>query len=69
MGLAARGISIRLARFLIEGTVLVAGWLLGGTVGIGTVVFAILIGPVVQFFLRLMDRGPVGVPPPTSSVP
>lgn len=69
MGLAARGISIRLARFLIEGTVLVAGWLLGGTVGIGTVVFAIVIGPVVQFFLRLMDRGPISAPRPIPSAP
>ena len=60
MGLAARGISIRLSRFLIEGTVLVAGWLMGATVGIGTVVFAILVGPLVQFFLRLLDRGPIG---------
>lgn len=59
MGLAARGISIRLARFLIEGTVLVAGWLLGGTVGIGTVVFAVVIGPLVQFSLRLLDLGPI----------
>lgn len=63
LGLAARGISIRLARFLIEGTVLMAGWLLGGAVGIGTVVFAILIGPLVQFFLRRLDRGPIGVVP------
>ena len=71
MGLAARGISIRLSRFLIEGTVLVAGWLLGATVGIGTVVFAIIIGPLVQFFLRLLDRGPISVvqsrPPASSS--
>ena len=58
-GLADRGISIRLARLLIEGTVLVAGWLLGGAVGVGTVVFAVLIGPLVQFFLRLLDRGPI----------
>ena len=70
MGLAARGISIRMSRFLIEGTVLVAGWLMGATVGIGTVVFAILIGPLVQFFLRLLDRGPIRASqarPPASS--
>ncbi len=67
MGLAARGISIRLSRFLIEGTVLVAGWLLGATVGIGTVVFAIIIGPLVQFFLRLLDRGPISVVQSTPS--
>ena len=58
-GLAAKGFSVRMARFLIEGTVLVAGWLLGGAVGVGTVVFAVLIGSLVQFFLRLLDRGPI----------
>ena len=65
-GLAARGLSIRLARTIIEGTVLVAGWMLGGAIGIGTVVFAVLIGPLVQFFLRRLDRGPitVGASPP-----
>ena len=68
-GLAARGLSIRLARFLIEGTILVAGWLLGGAVGVGTVVFAVVIGPLVQFFLRLFDRGPIRVTDSDSSRP
>lgn len=44
-------------RLGIEVTVLVLGWLLGGTVGIGTVLFALLIGPSVGWGLRLMDRG------------
>lgn len=61
VGLAARGLSIRLARFLVEGTALLAGWLLGGAVGIGTVVFAVLVGPLVQFSLRRLDRGPINV--------
>ena len=65
-GLAARGLSIRMARTLIEGTVLLAGWLLGGAVGIGTVVFAVLIGPLVQFFLPRFDRGPIPVAAPAS---
>lgn len=47
-GLAARGIRIRVARTLIEVTVLVVGWLLGGQIGVGTVLFAIAIGPLVQ---------------------
>ena len=68
-GLAARGLSIRLARTIIEGTVLLAGWLLGGAVGIGTVVFAVLIGPLVQFFLRRFDRGPITVVPPAQRRP
>lgn len=50
------GWSIRRARTAIELTVLVAGWALGGTVGLGTVVFALGIGPVVQLFLGLFDR-------------
>lgn len=53
-GLVARtGLSVRLVRTGIEATVLVAGWLLGGTVGVGTVLYAFGIGPLVQLFLRL----------------
>lgn len=58
-GLAEKGLSIRSARFAIEGVMLVAGWLLGGAVGLGTLLFTVLIGPLVQFFLRLFDRGPI----------
>ena len=49
------GWSIRRARTAIEVTVLVIGWLLGGTVGLGTVVFAFGIGPLVQVTLRWFD--------------
>ncbi len=49
------GWSIRRARTAIELTVLVAGFLLGGTIGLGTVVFALGIGPIVQFFLGIFD--------------
>lgn len=56
-GLAARGPSLRLVRTGIEVTVLVSGWLLGGTVGVGTAVFALTIGPLVQFFLGHLDVG------------
>jgi uncharacterized membrane protein YczE len=51
-GLAARGHSIRLVRTLIELSVLAVGWLLGGSVGIGTVVFALAIGPLAQTAIR-----------------
>ena len=50
-GIARRGPSIRLTRAVIEVTVLAIGWLLGGSFGIGTVLFALTIGPLVQFFL------------------
>jgi uncharacterized membrane protein YczE len=56
-GLAARGYSIRLARTLIELAVLALGWLLGGTVGVGTVLYALAIGPLAHYFIpRLTVR-------------
>ena len=51
IGLAARGHSIRVVRTGIEVTVLVAGWLLGGTVGAGTVAYALCIGPLAHVFV------------------
>jgi uncharacterized membrane protein YczE len=50
-GLAARGYSIRVVRTCLEVTVLATGWLLGGTVGVGTVAYALAIGPLVHFFV------------------
>jgi uncharacterized membrane protein YczE len=50
------GWSIRRARTGIELSVLVAGFLAGGTIGLGTVVFALGIGPLVQLALRVFDR-------------
>ena len=50
------GWSIRRARTAIELSVLLVGWLMGGTVGLGTVVFALGIGPLVQLALRVFDR-------------
>jgi uncharacterized membrane protein YczE len=50
-GLAARGHSVRVVRTGIELTVLTGGWLLGGSVGIGTVAYAVLIGPIVHLVL------------------
>jgi uncharacterized membrane protein YczE len=53
-------LSVRASRTIIEVTVLVVGWLLGGTVGIGTLAFAVLIGPLAQIFLRLFASAPEG---------
>jgi uncharacterized membrane protein YczE len=51
-GLAARtGWSVRLVRTGIEVTVLATGWLLGGTIGVGTVLYALSIGPLTQALL------------------
>jgi hypothetical protein len=54
------GWSLRLVRGGIEVAVLAAGVLLGGTAGVGTVAYALAIGPLAQFFLR---RFSVGGPP------
>ena len=55
-GMNARlGWPIWVCRALVEVSVLVVGWLLGGTVGIGTVLFAVLIGPLVHVALPLLD--------------
>ena len=63
-GLSGRtGWSIRIVRTAIEVTVLATGWLLGGTVGVGTVLYAVAIGPLVQAFLPLLawrDRPETG---------
>lgn len=49
--IARRGPSIRLTRWGLEVSVLLTGILLGGTFGVGTIAFALLIGPIVQYFL------------------
>lgn len=70
-GLARRGGSVRVVRTGIELTVLAVGAVLGGSVGIGTVLFALTVGPNVHWFLDRMSlpevrrRGAVG---PTGSV-
>jgi uncharacterized membrane protein YczE len=58
-GLVRRtGGSVRLVRTGIEVAVVIVGWLLGGNLGLGTVAFALLIGPVVHVFLpRLTVAG------------
>jgi len=52
------GWPIWVCRAIVELTVLAAGWLLGGTVGIGTVLYALLIGPLVHVALPLLDARP-----------
>lgn len=53
--MARRGITVWKARLTVEVTVLVTGYLLGGTVGWGTIWFALSIGPAVQVSLRLLS--------------
>ncbi|GAB4417538.1 MAG: membrane protein [Anaerolineales bacterium] len=57
-----RGISVRLARTLIEVTVFTIGWLLGGPAGWGTLAFALLIGPSVQLGFKIYRVEPHQLP-------
>ncbi|MBQ0829622.1 membrane protein YczE [Streptomyces tagetis] len=56
------GLSVRLVRTAVEITVVVTGFLLGGTVGVGTLLYAVSIGPLAQVFLRVfaVPAAPVG---------
>lgn len=57
-GLVARtGWPIKTVRTAIELTVVVAGWTLGGSVGVGTILYALAIGPLVQIFLPVFTVG------------
>ena len=71
-GLVRRtGGSVRLVRTSIEVAVVITGWLLGGTLGLGTVVYALAIGPLVQVLLPRLSVSlastptrPAAAPPP-----
>jgi uncharacterized protein len=54
------GLSLRLARGIIEVIVVTIGWLLGGPAGLGTLVFALLVGPSVQWGFKLFNVHPHG---------
>jgi uncharacterized membrane protein YczE len=43
-------------RFVIEAVFLLAGWLLGGSVGLGTVLVTVLVGEVVAIFFGIVSR-------------
>lgn len=63
-GLSRRGLGLGRVRTTIELLMLGAGWLLGGTVGVGTVAFSFGIGPLVALFLPLLAVEPLpGAPP------
>ncbi len=59
------GISVGAARAIVEAAALVAGIVLGGPVGVGTVIFAIAIGPLVQAAFHLIGRQPARLPETT----
>ncbi|NTW40631.1 MAG: hypothetical protein HGA44_12215, partial [Cellulomonadaceae bacterium] len=60
-GLVARtGWSVRLVRSSIEGTVVLCGWLLGGTLGLGTLAYALAIGPLAHVLIPRFAMAEVG---------
>jgi uncharacterized membrane protein YczE len=66
-GIVARtGWPVHRVRTAIEVSVVAAGWLLGGNFGVGTVLYALAIGPLVQPLLPLLEAP---VPPPTPATP
>jgi uncharacterized membrane protein YczE len=56
-GLTARGLPLWLVRTSLELATLIAGWVLGGDVGVGTVLFALGIGPLGHWFLARLHLG------------
>jgi uncharacterized membrane protein YczE len=58
------GARIGIVRAAIEISVLVVGIVLGGTFGVGTIAFAVLIGPIVETSFALLERTPLAVPAP-----
>ena len=58
-----RGGNVRTVRTTIEIAVLIGGWALGGTVGLGTVLYALAIGPLVQAFLPAVTVAPPAARP------
>lgn len=58
-GLARKGWNVGVARAVIEITVLILGWFLGGTVGIGTLLFAFGMGPLIAVFLPALSLPPI----------
>ena len=59
VGAARSGRRVGLVRAALELSALATGWALGGTVGIGTVAFAVLIGPAIELAFHLLHRSPL----------
>jgi hypothetical protein len=73
-GIAARGHSLRVLRTAIELSVLALGWVLGGSIGVGTVAYALAIGPLTHILLPRLSvtqraGGGPARPGPSSAAP
>ena len=69
VGLSRLGMSVRAARTLVEAVTLLIGWLLGGKIGLGTIIFLMGIGPVVQVALPRLSLAPLPSPAPEAQSP
>lgn len=69
VGLARLGLSVRAARTLVEAVTLAVGWLLGGKIGLGTIIFLVGIGPIVQIALPRLSLAPLQTPAPIAERP
>lgn len=71
VGIADRGHSMRVVRTTVEGSVLITGFLLGGKVGVGTVLYAVAIGPITHHTIPALAIGRrrprTGAPEPASA--
>jgi uncharacterized membrane protein YczE len=68
-GLGARGHSIRVVRTIIELSVLVIGFFMGGTVGVGTVLYAVSIGPIAHVLIPKLRVAHSPQDPPNPGTP
>jgi uncharacterized membrane protein YczE len=63
------GVRVGVVRTVIELTALVLGWLLGGSVGVGTAVYALLVGPSIELSFGLLRRSPLARRPGGTPLP
>ncbi len=63
VGIAARGYSMRVVRTTIEGSVLIVGFVLGGKVGVGTLAYALMIGPITHWTIPWLAIRPRAAAP------
>jgi uncharacterized membrane protein YczE len=69
LALSARtGVRLGIVRGALELSVLIVGIALGGTFGVGTIAFALLIGPLVELSFAALERSPLAVPGQPASI-
>jgi uncharacterized membrane protein YczE len=64
VGARRTGVRVGIVRAALELCALAVGIVLGGTFGVGTVLFALLVGPVVEWSFAMLARTPLAVPSP-----